>query len=205
MIVAKSKVHQTGTEDRLSSFECSLLPHLDAAHNLARWIIGNDQDTEDLVQESYLRALKSFDGFRGGDGRAWLLCIVRNTCYTWLRQNRSNEVATPFDEEIHHAQDGGPTPETLLLRSAEHELIKSALQELALEFREVLVMRELEGLSYKEIAAVARIPIGTVMSRLARARTRLSQYVGTSFFRRQSNESISEAGFVSPRSTTPGN
>jgi RNA polymerase sigma factor (sigma-70 family) len=126
-----------------------------------------------LVQEAYLRALKSFDGFRGGDGRAWLLTIVRNTCYTWLQQNRSNELSTAFDEEIHNAQEEALSPEALLLRSADRELVKKALQELAVDFREVLIMRELEGLSYKEIAAVAGIPIGTVMSRLARARTQL--------------------------------
>jgi RNA polymerase sigma factor (sigma-70 family) len=182
MMAARSKREPSGGEEsRLASFERLLLPHLDAAYNLARWITGHDQDAEDLVQEAYLRALKSFDGFRGGDGRAWLLTIVRNTCYTWLQQNRSNELSTAFDEEIHNAQGEAPSPEALLLRSADRELVKKALQELAVDFREVLIMRELEGLSYKEIAGVAAIPIGTVMSRLARARTRLSQCVRNSF------------------------
>ncbi len=168
-------------ENRLPPFERTLLPHLDAAYNLARWITGHDQDAEDLVQEAYLRAWKSFDGFRGGDGRTWLLTIVRNTCYTWLQQNRSNDLSTTFDEEIHNAQGQPPSPETLLLRSADRELVKQALQELAVDFREVLIMRELEGLSYKEIAGVAAIPIGTVMSRLARARTQLGKCVRNSF------------------------
>ena len=128
-----------------------------------------------------MRALKSFGGFQGGDGRPWLLAIVRNTCYTWLRQNGSNELTTPFDEEIHGPQGEAPSTETLLLQSAESELIKEALQELASEFREVLVLRGLEGLSYKEIAAVAGIPIGTVMSRLARARTQLRKCVMRGF------------------------
>jgi RNA polymerase sigma factor (sigma-70 family) len=176
MMAARSRTEPSGAEESgLASFERLLLPHLSAAYNLARWLTGTVEDAEDLVQEAYLRALKSFDGFRGGDGRAWLLTIVRNTCYTWLQQNRSNELTTPFDEEIHKAQDEAPSPETLLLRSADSELVKKALQELALEFREVLILRELEGLSYKEIAAVAGIPIGTVMSRLARGRSQLSK------------------------------
>jgi RNA polymerase sigma-70 factor, ECF subfamily len=171
----KSKQEQSGANGKLALFEDVLLPHLNAAYNLARWITEHDQDAEDLVQEAYLRALKSFDGFHGGDGRPWLLAIVRNTCYTWLRQKASNKLTTPFDEEIHNPQGEAPSPETLLLQRAESELIKKALQELALEFREVLIMRELEGLSYKQIASVAGIPIGTVMSRLARARTQLNK------------------------------
>ena len=179
MMAALWKGEPSGREGGLLSFERLFLPHLSAAYNLARWLTRNDQDAEDLVQEAYLRALKSFDAFRGGDGRAWLLTIVRNTCYTWLQQNRWNERTTPFDEEIHNAQNEAPSPETLLLRSADSELVKNALQELALEFREVLIMRELEGLSYQEIATVAGIPIGTVMSRLARARRRLQQVLAT--------------------------
>ncbi len=145
MIVETPKEVGSIQEDRLPPFERTLLPHLDAAYNLARWITGHDQDAEDLVQEAYLRAWKSFDGFRGGDGRTWLLTIVRNTCYTWLQQNRSNDLSTTFDEEIHNAQGEAPSPETLLLRSADREVVKKALQELAVDFREVLIMRELEG------------------------------------------------------------
>jgi RNA polymerase sigma factor (sigma-70 family) len=203
MMGARSKT-EPGGEGRLPSFEHLLLPHLNAAYNLARWLTRNDHDAEDVVQEAYLRALKSFDGFLGGDGRAWLLTIVRNTCYTWLQQNRANRLDTVFDEEIHNPEGEAPNPETLLLRRADTELVEKALQELTLEFREVLILRELEGLSYKEIAALADIPIGTVMSRLARARKWLSKYVSESFCRRQSDESSSEVGFVSSRPAAPG-
>ena len=189
-------------ESRLASFERLLLPHLDAAYNLARWITGHDQDAEDLVQEACLRALKSFDGFRGGDGRSWLMTIVRNTCNTWLQQNRSHELTTAFDEQIHNPQHEVPSPEALLLQRADSELVKNGLQELALDFREVLILRELEGLSYKEIATVAGIPIGTVMSRLARGRAQLSRYVSNSC-RRQNDECSSEVGFISSRAAAP--
>ena len=158
---------------RLESFERALLPHLDAAYNLARWLTHNDADAEDQVQEAYLRAFKSFDGFLGGDGRAWMLTIVRNTCYTWLKQNQTNKLEAVFDEDIHSLESDYSSPETLLLESMDRQLLKHALEDLPLEFREVLIMRELEGLSYKEIAGVADLPIGTVMSRLARARKRL--------------------------------
>src|SRR5438876_8094281 len=110
MIAAGSTGELLGGEDRLASFERLLLPHLNAAYNLARWITGNDQDAEDLVQEAYLRALKSFGGFREGYGRAWLLIIVRNTCYTWLRRNRSNELTTSFDEEMHSTSSHASNP-----------------------------------------------------------------------------------------------
>jgi RNA polymerase sigma-70 factor, ECF subfamily len=157
-------------------FEQTVLPHLDSAYNLARWLIRNAHDAEDLVQEACLRALKSFDGFRGGDARAWLLTIVRNTCYTWLQQNRQQELTTAFDEEIHTADEHSRSPEALLLQSADVRLVKDALEELPPEFREVIVLRELEGMSYNEIAALCGIPLGTVMSRLARARQRLELY-----------------------------
>lgn len=158
-------------QNKLDSFEQLVLPHLDAAYNLARWIVRNDADAEDLTQEATLRALKFFGGFHGGDSRAWLLTIVRNTCYTWLQQNRAHEPSTPFDEELHSVQDANP--ETILLEGADRQLLKQALESLAVEFREVIILRELEGLSYKEIADIVGVPIGTVMSRLARARKRL--------------------------------
>jgi RNA polymerase sigma factor (sigma-70 family) len=161
--------------DRLARFEQAVLPHLPAAYNLARWLTRNDHDAEDMVQESYLRAFRSFDRFRGVDGRAWLLAVVRNTCYTWLKQNRAHELATPFDEALHSPESGPSEAERRLLQQASAELLREALGELPAEFREVLVLRELEGLSYKEIAAVADVPLGTVMSRLTRARARLQQ------------------------------
>lgn len=151
-------------------FEEIALPHLGAAYNLARWLIRNDRDAEDLVQEAYLRAFRFFGGFRGEDGRAWLLTIVRNTCYTWLKQNRAQELNDEFDEEAHAEARSEDDPETLLLQNADRELISRAIEMLPLEFKEVLILRELEDFSYKEIAAVAGVPLGTVMSRLARAR-----------------------------------
>jgi RNA polymerase sigma factor (sigma-70 family) len=152
-------------------FEQAVLPHLDAAYNLARWLTRNDADAADVVQESFLRALKFFGGFRGGDTRAWLLTIVRNACYTWLRRNRVNELATPFDEEAHSVE--GDDPEAILLEGADREMLRQALEALPVEFREVVILRELEGLSYKKIAGIADVPVGTVMSRLARGRKRL--------------------------------
>ena len=160
---------------RLERFEQALLPHLNAAHNLARWLVRNESDAQDLTQEAYLRALTFFDSFRGEDARAWLLKIVRNTCYTFLHQNRKHELAAAFDEEIHSGESGGGDPEAPALRNADRRLLKEALEELPAEFREIVVLRELEELSYKEIAEVANLPIGTVMSRLARARRRLEQ------------------------------
>jgi RNA polymerase sigma factor (sigma-70 family) len=160
-------------ENKIESFERTVLPHLDAAYNLARWLTRNDHDAEDVVQEAYLRAFEFFGGFYGTDGRGWLLTIVRNTCYTWLRKNRAGELSTPFDEEIHHEEVASPNPEEMLLENADRQHLQDALEELPIEFREALVLRELEGLSYKEIADVSGVPVGTVMSRLARARDRL--------------------------------
>jgi RNA polymerase sigma-70 factor (ECF subfamily) len=158
-------------QDKLARFEQVVLPHLDAAYNLARWLVRNEADAEDVAQEAALRAFKFFGGYHGGDSRAWLLTIVRNTCYTWLQQNRAHELVTPFDEELHSAQ--GANPETILLAGADRQALTQALEELPLEFREVVILRELEGLSYKEIANIVDVPVGTVMSRLARARKRL--------------------------------
>jgi RNA polymerase sigma-70 factor, ECF subfamily len=158
-----------------SRFEQVCLPHISAAYNLARWLTHDDRDAEDVVQEAYLRALRFFDGFRGGDGRAWLLAIVRNTSHDWLRKNRPAESSTAFDEELHTPVDEEATPERALMRDVDRERLRRTLAALPAAWREVIVLRELEGLSYKEIADVAGIPIGTVMSRLARARARLQQ------------------------------
>ena len=151
-----------------------LLSHLNAAYNLARWLTRNDTDAEDVVQEAYLRAFKHLRSFNGSDGRPWLLAIVRNTFYTWLQQARAAERQIPFDEEIHISEDH-LNPEALLLQKANNQLVRQAIEELPAEFREVIVLRELEGFSYKQIADVTEIPVGTVMSRLARARKRLEQ------------------------------
>jgi len=162
-------------QDKLDRFEDTVLPHLGAAYNLARWLVRNDQDAEDVVQEAYLRALKFFGGFRGGDSRSWLLTIVRNACFTWLHENRLQEQSTVFDEELHGIDGGASNSETTLLRSADIQTLRQALEQLPVEFREVVIMRELEGLSYKEIGDIAGVPLGTVMSRLARGRKQLQQ------------------------------
>src|SRR6266705_1185358 len=164
-------------EERTSpgNFESSVLPHMDAAYNLARWLTRNEHDAQDMVQETYLRAFRFFGGFRGGNTRTWLLKIVRNTCYTQLQKNRPREPATTFDEEIHSEEGDSLSPEALLVRSADSQLLRQALEELPVKFREVLVLRELEGLSYSEIAEVSNIPLGTVMSSVSRARERLRQ------------------------------
>jgi RNA polymerase sigma-70 factor (ECF subfamily) len=153
-------------------FEQIFLPHLDAAYNLARWLLRNDQDAEDAVQEAYMRAYKAFARFRGGDGKAWFMTILRNVCYTTIKKLRSRETPEPFDEEIHQPV-GESEAQEAFRQKANAETLHDALERLPDEFREVIVLHDLEGLAYKEIAAVAGIPIGTVMSRLARARGRL--------------------------------
>jgi RNA polymerase sigma factor (sigma-70 family) len=164
--------------DERERIEHALLPHLDAAYNLARWLTRDDHDAEDLVQTAYLRALKFVGGFHGANVRAWLLAIVRNASYTWLEQKRARGPATSFDEEIHGTEADAMDPEETLLREDQVRLVRRAVEELPPELREVVVLRELEGMSYKEIAAIAEIPLGTVMSRLARARERLRQRLG---------------------------
>jgi len=160
-------------QNKLGRFETAVLPHLDAAYNLARWLTRNDADAEDVVQEAYLRAFRFFGGFHGEDGRAWLLEIVRNTSYTWMQRNRSPELNMPLDDEPREVEGDDLNPEELLLQKADAQTLRQAVEELPLEFREVLVLRELDEMSYKQIAAVADLPLGTVMSRLARARKRL--------------------------------
>jgi len=154
-----------------------LVEHLDAAHNLARWLMRNETEAEDLVQEAYLRAISHFKGFRGGDGRAWLLMIVRNTCYNRLRRRGTSGQDTDFDEAVHSAGRQTPNPEAVLLLAERTELVRKSLAELPTDYREVIVLRELEQLSYSEIANIAEIPLGTVMSRLSRARQQLQQIV----------------------------
>jgi len=160
-------------QNKLASFEEAVLPHLDAAYNLAHWLTRNDADAEDVVQESYLRAFKFFGGFRGEDGRPWVLAIVRNTCYTWMQRNRSPELRVPVDDELHEIESKDLNPEALLVQRADTVMVRQALEELPVEFREVLVLRELEEMSYRDIASITDLPLGTVMSRLARGRKRL--------------------------------
>ncbi|MBV9523268.1 MAG: sigma-70 family RNA polymerase sigma factor, partial [Alphaproteobacteria bacterium] len=161
-------------------------PHLDAAYNLARWLTRNDHDAQDVVQEAYLRAFRFFDGYRGGDARAWMLKIVRHTCFTWLARNRPVEIVAASEAEIDEergerdiAADGGGAsgadPETLLLQRLDAKLLNELIAKLPPLYREILVLREIEELSYREIAEILEMPIGTVMSRLARARQRLQR------------------------------
>jgi RNA polymerase sigma factor (sigma-70 family) len=164
---------------RAQRFERLVLPHIDSAFNVARWLTRNDQDAQDVVQEACLRAFRFFGGFRGEDGRAWLLSIVRNTFHTWYVQNRKHaKETTAFEEdeqipesELAIHEDG---PEAMLIRNQDQRRVHLALDRLRLEYREVIVLRELEELSYKEIAMILDIPIGTVMSRLGRGRQQLA-------------------------------
>lgn len=160
-------------ESQLVRFEQVALPHLGAAYNLARWLVRSDEDAEDVVQEAFLRAFKFFDGYRGGESRTWLLTIVRNACYSWLQKNRARELTESIDETEEEIAVDFSSPESLLMKKVEARIVREALADLPIEFREVMVMREMEELSYKEIALIADLPIGTVMSRLARGRKRL--------------------------------
>jgi RNA polymerase sigma-70 factor, ECF subfamily len=157
------------------SFDDVVLPHLDAAYNLARWLVRNPHDAEDIVQEAYLRALKFFGGYRGGDSRAWVLKIVRNASYSFLHKNRAADLAVEFDETVHATEAVPRDTETTLLQSMDIGALRDALKQLPVNFRELLVLRELEGLSYKEIAGVTGTPIGTVMSGLSRGRAELRE------------------------------
>jgi len=158
--------------NKRARFESLVAPHLAASYNLARWLTGNDHDAEDVVQEAYLRAYRFLEGFHGADGRSWILAIVRNACFTFLRQNRRKLL--PIDEAA-ELRDARPSPEALHLAGMDRMRLREAIQALPEEFREAIILREIEGLSYKEIGAIAGVPIGTVMSRLARARERLER------------------------------
>ena len=148
-------------------------PHLRTAYNFARWLVRNDHDAEDVVQESFTKAFQSLDTFRGGDSRKWLLAIVRNTALNSIRSRRPIEVA--WNENTREPVDAAPSPEAGLIRSSDRASVRSAIERLPDEFRETLVLREIEGLPYKEIAFVLKVPVGTVMSRLSRARKQLVQ------------------------------
>jgi RNA polymerase sigma-70 factor (ECF subfamily) len=162
--------------NNLARFEQAVMPHLNAAYNLARWLMRNHHDAEDAVQEAYLRAFRFFDAFDGGDARAWLLAIVRNRCLTALEQHSRRPVALEFEDR--HATSGSD-PESGALREAEIHSLRACIDDLPTEYREAIVLRELEQLSYKEIAVAAAVPVGTVMSRLSRARIRLQECIAT--------------------------
>jgi RNA polymerase sigma-70 factor (ECF subfamily) len=171
-----------GQSSPRAEFEREVLPHLDAAFSLARFLLRNEQDAEDAVQEAALRAFRFYDSFRGENSRAWFLRIVRNTAFNILKRTHDHAAEVAFDEELH-------TPQ---LQSGEHiaaqsdfahdrEAVRAAIEQLPPEFREVITLRELEDCSYKEIAEIANVPVGTVMSRLARARTQLGQILSKIF------------------------
>ena len=162
-------------QNRPSTFEQTVLPHLDAAYNLARWLTRDEQDAQDVVQESYLRAFRFFAGFRGGNARAWLMQIVRTTCYTWLRANRPLQEATEYDENLFPSDSRARNPEEVVLQNHSGAVLRKALEMLPANSREVLILRELEEMSYREIAEITGMPAGTVMSSLSRARGRLRQ------------------------------
>jgi RNA polymerase sigma factor (sigma-70 family) len=169
---AGSNAHMS-TADTRADFEKLFLQHLDAAYNLARLLTRNADDAEDVVQESYLRAWRSFPGFRGESSRPWLLTIVRNTSFTWLRDNRSRADHTEYHEELHVSD--GATPEAESLGHERARAVKRCVEGLPADFREAIVLREMEELSYQEIAEITGVPRGTVMSRLSRARARLAE------------------------------
>ena len=167
-----SQFYPMDPSGKLGIFEQRILPHLPAAYNLARWLLRNQEDAEDAVQESYIKAFRYFDGFEGTDGRAWLLAIVRNTSLSWLRKNR--QVPTQaFDERVHSSGGDHQDAEQGLLKQVESRRLRGCIDALPPEYREAVILREMEELSYKEIAEVISVPIGTVMSRLSRARKRV--------------------------------
>ena len=168
------------SESTLERFERTIVPLMDSAYTLARHLVRDESDAQDVVQEAYLRAWRHYAGFRGGDERAWLLTIVRNCCYTWRRSNRSGRDTVEYDDEEHGDDESGlsTTTDALVLEEANRAELRLALDGLPREFREAIVLREIEGLSYKEIGHIIGAPIGTVMSRLARARGRLQKALG---------------------------
>lgn len=173
-------------------FEATVMPHLDAAYNLARWLVKDEHAAEDVVQDAYLRAFRYFDSFRGMDARPWLLGIVRNSCYSWLETAKRSKGQVEFDEEREMDESADMTathgraenPETLLMRKAEKAQLNAAIRLLPTTFREVLILREIEEMPYDTIAAAMQIPIGTVMSRLSRARSLLRTTLETTMGKR---------------------
>jgi RNA polymerase sigma-70 factor, ECF subfamily len=160
-------------EQTRARFEALVLPLMNDAYNLARWLMKNQDDAEDTVQESYLRAFRFFASFQGTNFRGWFLKVVRNTCYNALGARKQREKEVPLEEEADEIEDHSPLPPVSLARKATVEAVREAIAALPVEFREAVVLRELEGLSYKEISDVTEVPIGTVMSRLARGRHQL--------------------------------
>ena len=173
----------SGLDDN-ARFRSIVMPHIDEAYRLAQWLTGNRTDAEDVVQDASIRAFRAIRNFAGGSARSWVLSIVRNTAYSWLRKNRPAEVVTVEDLEAVELQQANPgdrssgTPEAALIAKTDAEQLRAAIAALPSPFRETLVLRDIEGLDYREIAQATEVPIGTVMSRLARARHRLIAAIG---------------------------
>nr|WP_115782828.1 RNA polymerase sigma factor [Paraburkholderia caffeinilytica] len=198
-----ARAHDDADAARSRRFQQLALPHLDAAYNLARWLCGNPNDADDVVQEAFMRAFRFFDTFRGDSARPWLLAIVRRTWYTEWRRRASSHEVVEFDDSMDDATfdgwtAGGADPQTLLIRDEDTKLVHEALAQLPVEYREVLILRELEEMGYREIAMVADVPIGTVMSRLARGRRKLAALLTAK------QASGHPGGGGSPRATMPG-
>lgn len=173
----RAMANSADSGEKTARFESVVLPHLDAAYNLARWMTRNKDDGEDVAQEAVLRAFRFFDTFRGEDGRVWLLTIVRNTYLTWIRRQIPRQSVDEFDERLHSDIETALTPESEALRQATAAQVQRAIEALPSEYREVIIMRELEQMSYKEIATITQAPLGTVMSRLSRGRSILRQLI----------------------------
>lgn len=165
-------------QEKLHRFEDQISPHLRSAYNLASWLTRNREDAEDVVQEAFLRAFAALESFRGDDGKAWLLTIVRNTCMTWLKRNRNAAVMSSFEQD-EDPTELSPDPEEILLISCDREQVREALERLPSDFREAILLREFESLSYKEIATIVSVPVGTVMSRLSRGREYLRRILSS--------------------------
>lgn len=159
-------------DTKVRTFELTMWPHMRAAYNLARWLVRNDHDAEDIVQESFMKAYKAQESFRGSEAKTWMLSIVRNTAIDFMRRHKASPTTT-LSEPGYEPKDASPDPERVLLQQMRRDQVRQAISQLEPEFREPIVLREIEGMSYKEIAAVLDIPMGTVMSRLSRARNLL--------------------------------
>jgi len=167
------------SQEKLCRFEEQISPHLKSAYNLARWLTRSHEDAEDVVQESFLRAFSAFESLRGENARPWLLTIVRNTSMTWLKRNRSAGAMIGFEEMLVEPSEDSPDPEEILLITCDREQVRQALAQMPLDFREAVILREMEGLSYREISATIGVPLGTVMSRLSRGREWLKRILST--------------------------
>src|SRR5579862_990032 len=167
------------SQEKVRRFEEQVSPHLKSAYNLAKWLTRSHEDAEDVVQEAFLRAFSAFESFRGGDAKPWLLAVVRNTCMTWLKRNRNAGATIGFEEALEDPIERSPDPEECLLISCDREQVRKALEQLPSDFREAVILREMEGLSYKEISATIGVPVGTVMSRLSRGRDWLRRILST--------------------------